>query len=189
MEWFTMMTSSNGNIFRVTSHLCGEFTGSRWIPHKKPVTRSFNVFFDLRLNKRLSKQWWGWWFDMPWGPLWRHCNKSFVCRVISFVQATIILTLQVEKKNSSNTSWKSIKPSACSIFHRKYKNISTIYIIPPHWHDTGSWNLSSCKKITYLFFMVNIIIAGVLATQGARASATMILICWTEIIRPRTLRV
>ena len=27
-----MMTSSNGNIFRVTGHLCGEFTGSRWIP-------------------------------------------------------------------------------------------------------------------------------------------------------------
>ena len=28
-----MMTSSNGNIFRVTGHLCGEFTGPRWIPH------------------------------------------------------------------------------------------------------------------------------------------------------------
>ena len=30
-----MMTSSNGNIFRVTGHLCGEFIGSRWIPHTK----------------------------------------------------------------------------------------------------------------------------------------------------------
>ena len=26
-----MLTSSNGNIFRVTGHLCGEFTGRRWI--------------------------------------------------------------------------------------------------------------------------------------------------------------
>ena len=51
-----MMTSSNGNIFRVTGHLCGEFTGPRWIPAQRPVTRSFDVFFDLRLNKRLSKQ-------------------------------------------------------------------------------------------------------------------------------------
>ena len=25
------MTSSNGNLFRVTGHLCGEFTGHRWI--------------------------------------------------------------------------------------------------------------------------------------------------------------
>ena len=50
-----MMTSSNGNIFRVTGHLCGEFTGPRWVPAQKPVTRSFDVFFDLRPNKRLGK--------------------------------------------------------------------------------------------------------------------------------------
>ena len=30
-----MMTSSNGNVFRVTGHLCGEFTGPRWIPSTK----------------------------------------------------------------------------------------------------------------------------------------------------------
>ena len=28
-------TSSNGNIFRVTGYLCGDFTGHRWIPHTK----------------------------------------------------------------------------------------------------------------------------------------------------------
>ena len=50
------MTSSNGNIFRVTGHLCGEFTGPRWIPPQRPVTRGFDVYFDLRPNKRLSKQ-------------------------------------------------------------------------------------------------------------------------------------
>ena len=32
---YFMMTSSNGNIFRVTGHLCGEFTGPRWFPHTK----------------------------------------------------------------------------------------------------------------------------------------------------------
>ena len=31
-------------------------------PAQRPVTRSFDVFFDLRLNKRLSKPSWGWWF-------------------------------------------------------------------------------------------------------------------------------
>ena len=30
---------------------------------KRTLTRSFDVFFDLRLNKRLSKQSWGWWFE------------------------------------------------------------------------------------------------------------------------------
>ena len=50
------------------SAVTGEF------PTQKPVTRSFDVFFDLRLNKRLSKQWRGWWFGTPSRPLWRHCN-------------------------------------------------------------------------------------------------------------------
>ena len=41
--------------FRATVPLCGEFAGHRWIPRKKRlVSRSFDVFFDLRLNKRLS---------------------------------------------------------------------------------------------------------------------------------------
>ena len=69
-----MMMSSNGNIFHVTGLLCGEFTGHRWIPRTKPVTQSFNVFFDLRLNKRLSKQSRRRWFEKPSRSLWRHCN-------------------------------------------------------------------------------------------------------------------
>ena len=44
------------------------------IPAQRPVTWSFDVFFDLRLNKRLSKQSWGWWFETLSRPLWRHCN-------------------------------------------------------------------------------------------------------------------
>ena len=69
-----MMTSSNRNIFRVTGPLCGEFTSRGEFPTQRPVTRSFDVFFDLRLNKRLSKQPWGWWFETPSWSLWRHCN-------------------------------------------------------------------------------------------------------------------
>ena len=43
---------------------------------QRPVTQSFDVFFDLRLNKWLSKQGWGWWFEMPSRSLWRHCNVA-----------------------------------------------------------------------------------------------------------------
>ena len=71
-----MMTSSNKNIFRVTGPLCGEFTGPGEFPTQRPVTRSFDVFFHLRLNKRLSKQPWGWWFDTPSWSLWRQCNDT-----------------------------------------------------------------------------------------------------------------
>ena len=44
------------------------------IPEQRPLTRSFDVFFDLRLNKRLSEQSRGWWFETLSRPLWRHRN-------------------------------------------------------------------------------------------------------------------
>ena len=64
----------NGSIFRVTGPLCGEFTGQ--FPTQRPVLRSFNVVFQLVLNKRFSKQSWGWWFETPACSSWRHCNGS-----------------------------------------------------------------------------------------------------------------
>ena len=74
-----MITSSNGKIFRVTGPLCGEFTGHRWIPLVRPVTQSFDVLFDLCLNKRLSKQSQHRWFEKPSRSLWRRCNgKSYI---------------------------------------------------------------------------------------------------------------
>ena len=45
-----MMTSLNGNIFRVTGLLCREFTGHQWIPPQRPVTRNFDVYFDMRMR-------------------------------------------------------------------------------------------------------------------------------------------
>ena len=51
-------------------------------PSQKPVTQSFDVFFDLRLNKWLSKQSWGRWFQMPPHPLWRYCNVLILRNII-----------------------------------------------------------------------------------------------------------
>ena len=80
-----MMTSSNGNIFRVTGHLCGNSPVPGEFPAQRPVTRSFGVLFDLRLNKRLSKQSRGWWFETLSRPLWCHCNvrRMFPCHNIA----------------------------------------------------------------------------------------------------------
>ena len=61
----------------VTCTLCGEFTGHRWIPPQKPVTKSFEVFFDLRLNKWLSKKLRRRWFETPSRSLWRHSSDSW----------------------------------------------------------------------------------------------------------------
>ena len=52
------------------SAVTGEF------PPQRLVTRSFDVSFNLRLNKPLSKQSWGWWFETPSRSLCRHCNET-----------------------------------------------------------------------------------------------------------------
>ena len=50
---------------------------------QRPVTRSFDVFFDLRLNKWLSKQSRHRWLETPARSLWRHCNGQLISRVLS----------------------------------------------------------------------------------------------------------
>ena len=72
METFSALLA----ICAENSPVPGEF------PAQRPVTRNFDVFFDLRLNKRLSKQWWGWWFETLSHPLWRHRNGNFDARQV-----------------------------------------------------------------------------------------------------------
>ena len=70
----------NGNIFRVMAICAGNSPVPGEFPTQRPVTRSFDVFFDLRPNKRLSKQSWGWWFETPSRSLWRHSDNFHVCQ-------------------------------------------------------------------------------------------------------------
>ena len=79
------MTSSNGNIFRVIGLCAGNSLFTSEFPVQRPVMWSFDVFFDMRPNKVLSKQSWGWWFETPSCSLWRdwrHCNGNDVIDVI-----------------------------------------------------------------------------------------------------------
>ena len=61
--FFVLLALCAGN-----SPVTGEF------PAQRPVTRSFDVFVDLRLNIQLNKHSWGWWFVTLSRSLWRHCN-------------------------------------------------------------------------------------------------------------------
>ena len=92
------------------SPVLGEF------PPQRPVTRSFFVYFDLRPDKRLSKQSWGWWFETLPHSLWRHRNvTSSVEKVVStvFVEAGWIVTISMDADN--------LPGHMCSIrFHRTF---------------------------------------------------------------------
>ena len=102
------MTSSNGNIFRVTGPLCGEFTGPGEFPAQRPVTRSFDVFFDLRPNKRLSKQPRGLWFETPSWSLWHHCNAFWITFLVDVGW--------VKKKQRDNLNiWNTLMQYDCDI--------------------------------------------------------------------------
>ena len=64
--------------FSVLMALCaGNSPATGEFPAQRPVTRSFDVFFDLRLNQRLSKQSLGWWFETPSRSLWRNCDVIY----------------------------------------------------------------------------------------------------------------
>ena len=65
-----MMTSSNGNIFRVTSPLCGEFTG-----HEGQGRGALMFSLICTWTKGWVKQSKRRWFDTPSRSLWRYCNS------------------------------------------------------------------------------------------------------------------
>ena len=66
METFSALLA----LCAANSPVTGEFS-AQW-----QVTRSFDAFFDLRLNERLSKQSWGWWFETLLRSLWRHSYEA-----------------------------------------------------------------------------------------------------------------
>ena len=90
-------------------------------PAQRPVTRSSDVFFDLRLNKRLSKQSWGWWFETLSRPLRRHCNGVQSCPVRCGVDIAADITV---------TSIPRARYSRDTVFWMENRNASCETAIP-----------------------------------------------------------
>ena len=120
METFsTLLAICAGN-----SPVIGEF------PAQRPVTRSFDVLIDLCPNKRLNKRWWGWWFETPSCPLWRHCYGYIVwvyfhtCNSYVNYKFATYLSISVPPNfhpvdmyivffHNNNQLWKSLSSSVC----------------------------------------------------------------------------
>ena len=140
---YLMMTSSNGNIFRVTvlcegnSPVIGEF------PSQSPVTRSSFMFsLSCALNKRLSKQWCGWWFETPSRSLWRHCNLYILISLAIFL---------------SSFRFMSVRPSVCSVpvspsmprsQYNDHEPLTVYNIICHSCLRTQTWKDGICSFIT-----------------------------------------
>ena len=100
----SMMTSTFSTLLAIckgNSPVTGEF------PTQRPVTCSFDVFFDLRLDKQLNKQWWGWWLEIPSCPLWCHYNaKRQILQQMAHSLPTYLAT-----SIPSHTITKNIRPA------------------------------------------------------------------------------
>ena len=105
-------------------------------PSQRPVMRSFDIFFDLRMNKRLSKQSWGWWFDMPSCSLWRHCNEKY-----NFSALAIWFRLFCIKPSRVLWMLRRLKPPTTHKFFQQLVQISfSIWYM--HLEPQVTWNFS-----------------------------------------------
>ena len=80
------------------------------------MTRSLDVFFDLCLNKQLSKQSWGWWFETPSRPLRRHRNENLFC------------CYTVSKLISPWTQWPPFRRRYVQMHFREWKVLNLVKI-------------------------------------------------------------
>ena len=67
-------------------------------PSKRPAIRSFNIFFDLRLNKRLNKQSRRRRFETPSPLSWLHCNEVMI-RAMEYILWILGPHSRVEKSH------------------------------------------------------------------------------------------
>ena len=145
------MTSSNGNIFRVTDHLCGEFTGE--FPTRRLVTQSFDIFFDLRRNKRLSKQSWGWWFETlsPHYDVIIMFNTHFITFgiVLCFTGPVVIFAWAWSAKVLVEITLM-IRVFSVPVYHYKFFEVRYITFYGSfHWHI-----ICHCIMLGFLFVII-----------------------------------
>ena len=156
------MMSSNGT-FSALLALCSRnlpITGE--FPTQRPVTRSFDVFFYLRLNKGLNKQLWGWWFEMHSRSLWRHCNDvcAHQCGIRVYVVTRLFpsaFSLWIEKYlvvdcfiSNVGKSYDIIIIISCKVLYQKLTATSPYHslVIPEnmliiwHWYQPIELNAS-----------------------------------------------
>ena len=170
--FWNMMTSSNGNIFRVTDPLCGDVTGE--FPSQRPLTWTFDVFFYLCLNKRLSKHPIRRWFDTSWRSSWRHSNDSMYLEscmatvidtfwpvVKRFADGFSVVTASfIKAVGESIKEWLFILSMACGILCHVYEVSNLVIFNRVLWsaykrHHMFDYNVAPCPmkwgKVTHRY--------------------------------------
>ena len=106
---FCMMTSSNENIFALLAICVGNSSVTGGFPSQRPITRSFDIFFDLRVNKPLSKWPKRRWFENLSSWLWRYCNVGICYTDVGLIVSRLVFRLSCTKY---------IEFSMLTVYHR-----------------------------------------------------------------------
>ena len=134
---YLMMTSSNKNFFALLALCEGNSPVTGEFPSQRPMTRNFDVFFDLHLNKRLSKQSRRRWFETLSRSLWRQCNVFWIfCRRFPVFCTSKIRWMLVCSKGISSCSLADVLEGSrhdyCFyIDWLNYNNSCVVYTIHP----------------------------------------------------------
>ena len=123
-------------------------------PTQRPVTRSFDVYFDLRLNKRLCKQSWGWWFNTLLCPLWRHSNEKRIYTCICVCECAMGCTVS-HQFNQVSCTRLSITLRSYQQTYDKFQHIPIWLIMCQHivtlWGKmtTLIWIITDSGQVTW----------------------------------------
>ena len=139
-----MMTSSNETFSALLAFCAGNSPGIQ-----KPVTRSFGVFFDLCLNKRVSKQSWDWWSETPSSWSWRQCNESTDSSLLTLKRKCLHFDEIFITKFSSFEVVKMTTSSAASDENPVKMTFSLRWITCSHIHTNTLYSQSIIPSSIY----------------------------------------
>ena len=111
-------------------------------PSQRPVTRSFDVFFDLRLNKRLSKQSRGWWFETQSRSLWRHCNgwhSMSQCFELDSLKSTFDDMSSIHCASVSDVDYRAVRKDRNYESHDDMDKLSVLLVLSIFLHLQRRW--------------------------------------------------
>ena len=117
---FFMITSSMETFSALMGLLWGEPPATGEFPSQRTVTRGFDDFFDVRLNKRLGWQSTWPWLNAPWRSLWCHFNDGIIVQIRYFT-ADVSRTLTIRR------GFKVMTSSSENIH---FYSVYFVYLIP-----------------------------------------------------------
>ena len=123
------------------SPVSGEF------PAQRSVTRSFDVFFDLPVSKRLSKQSLGWWFETLWRSLWRHRNDC----CLNILCIAVIWQIKTHSKSGQWAKYITLLVQitlhnqffVCRVQDKWMKTPRIIYMLPEYLRVVDKSNMKT----------------------------------------------